>query len=101
MKILWAAIQIAYCLYLTSGHLCAAEKIRAANGGFGTAINAVLPVAYHQKIFKKYGFEAEYIALNSGTLGMQTLLANEVQILFSTGALAVSSNLQRGKHPKL
>lgn len=33
MKILLAAIQIAYCLYLTSGHLCAAEKIRAANGG--------------------------------------------------------------------
>lgn len=38
MKILWAAIQIAYCLYLTSGHLCAAEKIRAANGGFGTSL---------------------------------------------------------------
>lgn len=94
MKTLWAGIRVIFLLYVTSGLLCAAEKIRAANGGFGTAINAVLPAAYHQKIFKKYGLEAEYIALDSGTLGMQTLLANEVQILFSTGALAVSSNLQ-------
>jgi len=27
---------------------------------------------------------------------MQTLLANEVQLLFTTGALAVTANLQRG-----
>jgi NitT/TauT family transport system substrate-binding protein len=73
-----------------------AEKIRAANGGFGTAINAILPAAYHKKIFQKYGLEAEYIALESGTIGMQTLLANEVQILFTTGALAVTANLQGG-----
>ena len=74
----------------------AAEKFRAANGGFGTAINAILPAAYHKKIFQKYGLEAEYIALDSGTIGMQTLLANEVQLLFTTGALAVTSNLQGG-----
>jgi ABC-type nitrate/sulfonate/bicarbonate transport system substrate-binding protein len=72
------------------------QKIRAANGGFGTAINAILPGAYHAKIFQKYGLEAEYIALESGTIGMQTLLANEVQILFTTGALAVTANLQGG-----
>jgi len=70
------------------------QKIRVANGGFGTAINAVLPAAYHKKIYQKYGIEAEYIALESGTIGMQTLLANELQILFTTGALAVSANLQ-------
>jgi ABC-type nitrate/sulfonate/bicarbonate transport system substrate-binding protein len=73
-----------------------AEKIRVANGGFGTAINAVLPAAYHKRIYQKYGIEAEYIALESGTIGMQTLLANEVQILFTTGALAVTANLQGG-----
>lgn len=72
------------------------QKFRAANGGFGTAINAILPGAYHAKIFQKYGLEAEYIALESGTLGMQTLLANEVQLLFTTGALAVTANLQGG-----
>src|SRR5919109_651995 len=72
------------------------QRIRAANGGFGTAINALFPRAYHAKIFQKYGLEAEYIALESGTLGMQTLLANEVQLLFTTGALAVTSNLQGG-----
>jgi ABC-type nitrate/sulfonate/bicarbonate transport system substrate-binding protein len=72
------------------------QKIRAANGGFGTAINAILPGAYHAKIFQKYGLEAEYIALESGTIGMQTLLANEVQVLFTTGALAVTANLQGG-----
>ena len=73
-----------------------AQRIRAANGGFGTAINAILPGAYHAKIFQKYGIEAEYIALESGTIGMQTLLANEVQVLFTTGALAVTANLQGG-----
>lgn len=72
------------------------QRFRAANGGFGTAINAILPGAYHAKIFQKYGLEAEYIALESGTIGMQTLLANEVQVLFTTGALAVTANLQGG-----
>ncbi|MGH7784682.1 MAG: hypothetical protein ACREO5_12675, partial [Candidatus Binatia bacterium] len=38
----------------------------------------------------------EYLALNSGTLGAQTLLSNEIQLLFSTGALAVTANLQGG-----
>jgi hypothetical protein len=69
-------------------------KFRAGNGGFGTAINAILPGAYHAKIFQKYGLEAEYIALESGTIGMQTLIANELQVVFTTGALAVTANLQ-------
>jgi NitT/TauT family transport system substrate-binding protein len=72
------------------------QKFRAANGGFGTAINAILPAAYQAKMFQKYGLDAEYIALESGTLGMQTLLANELQLLFTTGALAVTANLQGG-----
>jgi ABC-type nitrate/sulfonate/bicarbonate transport system substrate-binding protein len=72
------------------------QKFRAANGGFGTAINAILPGAYHAKIFQKYGLDAEYIALESGTIGMQTLLANELQVVFTTGALAVTANLQGG-----
>jgi NitT/TauT family transport system substrate-binding protein len=74
----------------------AADRIRAASGGFGTAINALVPGAYHQKVFQKYGLDVEYIALDSGTLGMQTLLANEIQILFTTGALPVAANLQGG-----
>jgi len=72
------------------------QKFRAGNGGFGTAINAILPGAYHAKIFQKYGLDAEYIALESGTIGMQTLLANELQVVFTTGALAVTANLQGG-----
>ena len=72
------------------------QKFRAGNGGFGTAINAILPGAYHAKVFQKYGLDAEYIALESGTIGMQTLLANELQVVFTTGALAVTANLQGG-----
>jgi NitT/TauT family transport system substrate-binding protein len=79
-----------------AGPLCAADRIRAASGGFGTAINALVPGAYHQKIFQKYGLDVEYIALDSGTLGMQTLLANEIQVLFTTGALPIAANLQGG-----
>lgn len=88
-------IALAPLLFATQG-LAQTQKFRAANGGFGTAINAILPGAYHAKIFQKYGLEAEYIALESGTIGMQTLLANEVQLLFTTGALAVTANLQGG-----
>src|SRR5262245_66665593 len=42
---------------------------------------------------KKYGVDLEYIAIESGTVGMQTLVANESQFLFSTGSLAVNANL--------
>jgi ABC-type nitrate/sulfonate/bicarbonate transport system substrate-binding protein len=88
-------IALASLLFAAPG-VAQTQRFRAANGGFGTAINAILPGAYHAKIFQKYGLEAEYIALESGTIGMQTLLANEVQLLFTTGALAVTANLQGG-----
>ena len=73
-------------LFFTDPGLAQLQKFRAANGGFGTAINAILPGAYHAKIFQKYGLDAEYIALESGTIAMQTLLANELQVAFTTGA---------------
>ncbi len=92
--IFWTAIVLQ--IILATQAVFAADKIRAASGGFGTAINAIVPGAYHQGVFKKYGLDVEYIALDSGTLGMQTLLANEIQVLFTTGALPVSSNLQGG-----
>jgi NitT/TauT family transport system substrate-binding protein len=91
-----ALLTILALLLLIEHGMAQLQRFRAANGGFGTAINAILPGAYHAKIFQKYGLEAEYIALESGTLGMQTLLANEVQVLFTTGALAVTANLQGG-----
>jgi NitT/TauT family transport system substrate-binding protein len=72
----------------------AQEKFRAASGGFSTAIHAVLWVAYEKKLFQKYGLDGEYLALESGTPAMQTLLANELQIVFTTGALAITANLQ-------
>ena len=92
--IFWTGV-ILHIVLLTQA-VFAADKIRAASGGFGTAINAIVPGAYHQGVFKKYGLDVEYIALDSGTLGMQTLLANEIQVLFTTGALPVTSNLQGG-----
>jgi NitT/TauT family transport system substrate-binding protein len=92
--IFWTVVVLQIVLVIQKGF--AAEKLRAASGGFGTAINVIVPAAYHQGVFKKYGLDVEYIALASGTLGMQTLLANEIQVLFTTGALPVSSNLQGG-----
>ena len=72
----------------------AQEKFRVASGGFSTAIHALLWLAYEKKLFQKYGLEAEYLALESGTPAMQALLANELQIVFTTGALAITANLQ-------
>src|SRR6266852_3181630 len=74
--------------------LNAAETFRAASGGFGTAIHAVLWAAYHKNIFQKYDLDAEYIAIQSGTTGMQMLLAGEVQCLFSGGPQPINANLQ-------
>ena len=51
-------------------------------------------VAYEKRIFQKYGIDGEYLALESGTPAMQALLANEIQIVFTTGALGVTANLQ-------
>src|ERR1043166_3568173 len=87
---------VVFLMFMANPGWAQLQKFRAANGGFGTAINAILPAAYQAKLFQKYGLDAEYIALESGTLGMQTLLANELQLLFTTGALAVTANLQGG-----
>ncbi|HEY1269234.1 MAG TPA: ABC transporter substrate-binding protein [Candidatus Binatia bacterium] len=88
---------LACCVFwilLHAGTAVGAEKFRAASGGFGTAIHAVLWAAYHQKIFQKYDLDAEYIAIQSGTTGMQMLLAGEVQALMSGGPQPVHANLQ-------
>lgn len=74
----------------------AQNRFRAVSGGFGTAIHAVLWVGYEKKIFQKYGLDMEYLAIENGTVSMQTLLANETQAAFTTGALAVTANLQGG-----
>lgn len=79
---------------LHAGTAVAAEKFRAASGGFGTAIHAVLWAASYKNIFQKYDLDAEYIAIQSGTTGMQMLLAGEVQALMSGGPQPVHANLQ-------
>ena len=84
---------ILFLLWVSGNSLPAAEKIRVGSGGF-TPLHSIIWAAHEQGIFKKYGFDVEYLALNSGTLGVQTLLANEIQFLFSTGALAITANLQ-------
>lgn len=92
LKVL-AAVALLVCFF--AAHLDAAENLRAASGGFTTAIHAVLWAANEEKIFRKHGLNVEYLALNSGRLGMQMLLADDVQFLFSTGVTVVTTNLQR------
>ena len=58
-------------LYCPKAPLQAAENLRAASGGFTTAIHAVLWAANEEKIFRKYGLNVEYLGLNTGRLGMQ------------------------------
>ena len=48
-------IALAPLLFAAQG-LAQTQKFRAANGGFGTAINAILPGAYHAKIFRNMGW---------------------------------------------
>jgi len=77
----WILVAVVLFLYLKAP-LEAAENLRAASGGFTTAIHAVLWTAYEEKIFRKYGLDVEYLALNTGRLGMQMLLSDDVQSLF-------------------
>ena len=75
---------------ISSAH---AQRMRAASGGL-SIIHSLLWITYEQKLLKKYGIDLEYIAIENGTVGMQALLANEAQFLFSTSSLAVNANLR-------
>ncbi len=88
-------IRLFAALLLLPSDARAGDFVRAASGGFTTAIHAVLWAAYEEKLFKNYGLEVEYLALNSGRLGMQMLLSDDVQLLFSTGVTVVTTNLQK------
>lgn len=94
MKCFGTLILAAALLAANMGNAGAQEKFRVASGGFSTAIHAVVWAAYEKRIFQKYGLDGEYLALESGTPAMQALLANELQIVFTTGALAITANLQ-------
>ena len=96
MKLFGSVAVTILVLSVSPAKLAALDNLRAASGGFTTAIHAVLWGAYEQKLFRKYGLEVEYLALNSGRLGMQMLLADEVAVLFSTGVTVVTTNLQGG-----
>ena len=95
-KMIRIARLLGLLFFSSSPMLHAAEILRAASGGFTTAIHGVLWAAYEQKIFRKYGLDVEYLAFNSGRLGMQMLLSDDVQFLFSTGVTVVTTNLQGG-----
>jgi len=84
---------VAIGLLFVSSITLAAERIRISGGGM-TPLHAIIWVANQEGLFKRYGLEAEYLTMNSGTLGVQTLLSNESQFLFSTGALAITANTQ-------
>jgi ABC-type nitrate/sulfonate/bicarbonate transport system substrate-binding protein len=94
VKVIGSLLILCLCSWASADKIIAQEKFRVASGGFSTAIHALLWVAYEKKIFQKYGLDGEYLALESGTPAMQALLANELQIVFTTGALAITANLQ-------
>ena len=92
MKLL-LSVGVAVGLLFVSTITLATDKIRISGGGI-TPLHAIIWVANQEGLFKKYGLEAEYLTMNSGTLGVQTLLSNESQFIFSTGSLAITANVQ-------
>lgn len=74
------------------GRSVAQEEFRATSGGFSIVIHAVLWVACEKKLFRKHCLDREYPAVESGTPATQVLLANEFQIVFTTGARATTAN---------
>ena len=63
-------------LLLGSTIATAADKLRVSGGGI-TPLHSIIWVANHEGLFKKHGLEVEYLTMNSGTLGVQTLLSND------------------------
>jgi ABC-type nitrate/sulfonate/bicarbonate transport system substrate-binding protein len=53
-------------------------------------------VAYEKQIFQKYRLDGQYLALENGASAMQALVDQELQIVLTTGALAITANLQGG-----
>jgi len=96
MKVIGSLLILFLCYWVSTERAAAQEKFRVASGGFPTAIHALLWVAYEKQIFQKYGLDAEYLALESGASAVQALLAQELQIAFTTGAAAINANLQGG-----
>jgi ABC-type nitrate/sulfonate/bicarbonate transport system substrate-binding protein len=96
MKIVGSLLILCLCSWVSAERAAAQEKFRVASVGFPTAIQALLWVAYEKQIFQKYGLDGEYLALESGTSAMQALLAQELQMVFTSGALAITANLQGG-----
>lgn len=96
MKVIGSLLILCLWSWVSTERATAQEKFRVASGGFPTAIHALLWVAYEKQIFQKYGLDAEYLALESGASALQALLAQELRIVFTAGALAVSANLQGG-----
>jgi NitT/TauT family transport system substrate-binding protein len=96
MKAIGSLLILCLCSWVSADRAAAQEKFRVASGGFPTAIHALLWVAYEKQLFQKYGLDGEYLALESGTSAMQALLAQELQMVFTSGALAVTTNLQGG-----
>jgi len=92
MRRLGIGVVLILVLCYPRGWLQAADNLRAASGGFTTAIHGVLWAAYDRKIFSKYGLDVEYVALNTGRLGMQMLLSDDIQVLFSTGVTVVTTH---------
>ena len=93
MKMLCAVMATVAFIFLTNGFLQASSRFRVVSGGFGVS-HAPIWLAYHQNIFKKYGLDVEYLAIESGSTATQVLMADEVQVLFSTGSVAVGANVQ-------
>src|SRR5215467_8139627 len=75
MKRIWL---VAILLFFSAQRLEALDRLRAASGGFTTAIHAVLWAAYEEKIFPKYGLDVEYLALNTGRLAQSTRIKGEI-----------------------
>jgi hypothetical protein len=82
MKRIWLAVAL---LFFSSQRLEALDHLRAASGGFTTAIHAVLWAAYEEKIFRKYDLDVEYLALNTGRLGIKCSYPMTFRFFFLPG----------------
>jgi NitT/TauT family transport system substrate-binding protein len=86
---------ILLCLGLSTRSTFGLDKLRVGLSSI-SAVHGAIWVAAEKGLFKKYGIDAEVIAIGAGTQGIGALMAGDVPIVSAGGDAAINANLRGG-----
>jgi NitT/TauT family transport system substrate-binding protein len=89
-------IALASVSWLSTTHLCAAEKLEKLRAAYPAVAPGSTPswITAERKIWQKYGFEVEPILVSGGARAVPALLGQSVQFLFGSDTGVTTAQLQ-------